>query len=145
MGLLLVNIARLSFDFLVFSARGSTFARGLSPLLGPPGAVFGPCDPQNRIQDEKLPSGKTPDMFRRFFVVVAAIFCRRRFDPAFNIDSALRVRFCWSWGPLEGATTYLAFDHPRFLTGTGQYQLACGGRDRDRGCPKIIDMPADLA
>ena len=46
---------------------------------------------------------------------------------------------------IEGATTYLAFDHPRFLTGTGQYQLACGGRDRDRGCPKIIDMPADLA
>ena len=40
--------------------------------------------------------------------------------------------------------TYLAFNHPRFLTGTGQYQHSSGERDRDRVRQEIIDMAADL-
>ena len=45
---------------------------------------------------------------------------------------------------IRGRRTYLAFNNPRFQRGTGQYQVARGGRGRDRVRQEIIDMTADL-
>ena len=45
---------------------------------------------------------------------------------------------------IRGGRTYLAFNSPRFQKGTGQYQVARGGRGRDRVSPEMIDMPADV-
>ena len=45
---------------------------------------------------------------------------------------------------IRGRRTYLALNNPRFLTGAGQYQIARGGRGRDRVRQEMIDMPADL-
>ena len=45
---------------------------------------------------------------------------------------------------IRGRRAYLAFNNPRFQRGTGQYQVARGGRGRDRVRQEIIDMTADL-